>query len=220
MALLILGIMARAALADSAAKPGAWDGPISLFKDLSAIFAVVISVVALFVTQRSTRAKTLREGREELEDSIENLIGIRNEFDTTMPTLNSDMERQAYSSMMNTRKSIYLESSEHLALGLPYVTPAEWMVLGFEHMADANFHHAEEVFGRAVKAAGDLLGGDARRGANGRTNAYSQYVVALTYRMWAETEFNRGDAEKGRDGLRNALRVVAAMPDWSEFKNF
>ena len=44
--------------------------------------------------------------------------------------------------------------------------------------------------------------------------------MALTYRMWAEAEFNCGEAEECPKRLRDALLVVAAMPDFSEFKGF
>jgi tetratricopeptide (TPR) repeat protein len=245
MALLLLGTAAPVALAEPADAGGGVVGPL---KDFATIAAVLISLVALIATQRSTRAKTLREQRDELKESIEKLIDIRREFNATMPTLGNDAERLAYSSMMNTKKSIYLESSERLALGLPFVTPAEWMVLGFEHMYDANFHHAEQLFERAVRSArtsSTVTQVSAMRSLAGaqmaglpdsasarktfrkalsllaeRTDAYSQYAAALTYRTWAESEFSRGEGKECHDRLRDALRVVAVMPDFSEFKSF
>jgi hypothetical protein len=248
IALLFLGTAAGVALAEPAAKPDTGGGLVGPLKDFATIAAVLISLVALIATQRTTHAKTLREQREELKNSIEKLIELRNEFNATMSKLGSDLERQSYSSIANTKKSIYLESSEHLALGLPYVTPAEWLVLGYEHMSDSNFHHAEQLFGRAVRAArssatvtqvsalrslamAQMAGNADRTPARqtyrkalsllaGRTDAYSQYAVALTYRMWAEAEFNCGEAEECPKRLRDALLVVAAMPDFSEFKGF
>jgi hypothetical protein len=219
------------------------------FQTLGSLAAVAISLIALVATQWSTHAKTQRELREELKESIEKLIEIRSEFTAKFQTFATEPQREFFASSMNTRKLIYLESAEHIATSLPYVTPAEWMVLGFEHMSDSNFHHAERIYERAVLAArqsstvtqvsalrqlaaarmslGPATVEKARdtfaRAVNlmrNRADPYSGYTAALTYRMWAEAELNAGYAPQGRARLDDALAAAARMPDWFDYKGF
>ena len=218
-------------------------------KDWGGLAAVAISLIALVATQITIRSKTQREKREELKESIEKLLDLRTEFTDKAPTIADDRAREFFASTLNTRKSIYLEWAERLAADLPYVTPAEWIVLGFEHMNDSNFQHAEKIFLNAVKAArqsstitrstasrnlawarmmlGPARWPQARKGyedivksLGAHTDPYSAYTTALTYRTWAEAEFGMGNRAECRARLGDALKACQMMPDAFNYKGF
>lgn len=214
------------------------------WKVLASVGAVAISLLALVVTSIITRAKTAREKRDELKTLIEKLIDLRNEFNTTMPKFTSDVEREAYSVLTNSKKAIYLESAEYLAKRVRHVTSAEWRVLGGEYQMDSNFSKAESLFARAVRAARDtslasrsaalqgFAGAAMMQGDSGQKRArdafqqvtdalsaqrdpYSIYLLAFSFRTWASAEFGVGNLINARDRLMDSLRAVRQIPNWS-----
>jgi tetratricopeptide (TPR) repeat protein len=226
-----------------------WIPDLETWKDIGSVGAVAISLVALIATQRTTRAKTLREQREELKDSIEKLIDFRTEYNTKLTALATEAEREAFGVGLNTRKSIYLESAEYLALQIPHVTSAEWVVLGTEHMYDSNFAKAEALYNRALNAARKsslvtrvvalraLAGAQMMQGGAGLTRGrqtyqraaqmmvgqndpYSAYTAACTYRMWSGSEYSVGNLLEARAKLADAFRAVTPLPDWFNLKQF
>jgi hypothetical protein len=232
-----------------AALAAAEASPFSPWTDVASIVAVLISLAALVGSLISSHAKTQREQREELKAHIETLLSLRAEFNAKAGGFASEPEREFWSGAMQTRKSIYLESAERLAERLPFVTSAEWLVLGAEHMADSNFHHAEQMYrraaasskcaaavtqaaalralggarmmmGPAMLAAGRKAFADAIALMGGRTDPYSAYAVALTYRSWAEAEFGAGQAADCQARFADALAATERMPMGFEYRGF
>jgi hypothetical protein len=224
-----------------------WSLDSDIWKVIPGVGALGMSVVALVVSSRSTREKTAREQREELKEFIEKLIDFRNEFNTKFSTFAIDADREAFSVMTNTKRSIYLQSAEYLARQVENITSAEWSVLAFEYQADSNFVKAESLCNLALEVARDgslavqaaalrgvawaaMMQGPAgqQRGRmayekatrlmKAQNDPYSIYLRTYTFRMWANAEFAVSNLANARDRVMDGLRASREMPGWINYR--
>ena len=116
---------------------------------IGSLGAVVIAVFALYLSNRGESAKRLREQREELRGVLERLIGLREE-QAELVKEREESVRAAASVWQHTKRSIYLEAAESLALQLlPDLTAAELSVIALENWYDSDWVEARAWYERA-----------------------------------------------------------------------
>jgi hypothetical protein len=173
----------------------------AFWKDAVPLFSVPLAVAAFFHSRAADRAKAEREKREEVRASIEKLLEFRALLEEKAAAAVDEQQFVALSARLNTRKLIYLQSAEELAVGLPHVTPAEWTVLGYEHMEDSNFAHAAKIFDRAVEAA--------------KSDAAAVVTRVTAMRSLAGAFMMQGGTKllEGRDKYREAIALISGQKD-------
>jgi hypothetical protein len=215
---------------------------------LSSVVAVAISILALAVSQRQSKAQSRRERREELRTVIERLVALREELISTAKVMDAQ-EREASGAFNNVKRSIYLQAAENIAEELGgSVSASEYLVLGVENESDSDFKQARQYYEKAVKASSGLSAWnqslawrslassyflqepfrDLGKGREhfekaigstaGSNDPYTIYTEAFTYRTWAGKEFFAGNWDEGAAKLRKAQESVNRVPDWHTLK--
>lgn len=211
---------------------------------LTSLGALIISLIALLVSQRNTDQQARREKREELRNVCDRLINLRQDLNSKYNQILDVNVRTEYGSLMNNERSIYLETAEALTKELAdEVTASEYNVLGTENFNDSDFTEARNYYKKAVKASKkasvivqatalrlladclyveeirDLVEArkcyeTALRVLGERTDNYSIYSQVFTLRDWANQEMMIGNLAKADDILKVAFTRNDKLPDW------
>lgn len=191
---------------------------INKLSDFGSLFALFISIVALYLSQRGQQAQNIREKKEELRGILERLVSFREEFNALVKEPDEAL-RSSASVLLNTKKSFYMEAAESIVKTIPqHVTASEYYVLAFENQLESDFADAQKLYAEAVRRADSSSptrrseihralaasyfgypafrnlekGRAAYRGATdalaGLNDPYSVYARSLGYRSWAESE--------------------------------
>jgi len=128
-----------------------WITDSSTLSAIGSLGAVFIAVFALYLSNRGESAKRLREQREELRGVLERLIGLREE-QAELVKEREESVRAAASVWQHTKRSIYLDTAESLALQLlPHLTAAELNVIALENWYDSDWAEARVWYERAAE---------------------------------------------------------------------
>jgi hypothetical protein len=138
----------------SAVRQLPWYDKPDFLTAITSIGALLISIVALTLSYRSSSAQEGRQKREELRNIIERLVTLREEFTGRINGIVDGAERMNYSIFANTKRSIYLQAAEALVKELPgEISSSEYCVLGAENAFESDFLEARRFYREGVKAA-------------------------------------------------------------------
>jgi hypothetical protein len=91
-----------------------WYQEPNMLSAIGSLSAVLISLVALYLSSRGQSAQQLREKREELRGVLERLVSLREEQNALSKEQDEGVKAAA-SVYQNTKREIYLEAAESLA---------------------------------------------------------------------------------------------------------
>lgn len=121
---------------------------------ITSIGALIMSIMAIFLSHRQSSEQKRREKREELRSTVEKLVSLREEFNNGYARTVDAQERQNLSIFSNTKRSVYLQAAELLAADLgDEVSSSEYAVIGVENEFESDFLQAREYYRMAVKAS-------------------------------------------------------------------
>lgn len=189
--------------APSSRQRQSWYEDFNALTAIASVGALVISVIALFLSHRSSTEQRKRERREELRNIIEKLISFREDLDSRINKLADANERINLDRYLNTKRRIYLQAAEKIALELSAeVSSTEYRVLAAENFFDSDFSQMRLFNEKAVKAAQNL-GGDKVGKADALRNLGWGYYLEEPYR----------DIAKGRHYYQSAVEAVGKEND-------
>ncbi len=172
-----------------------------LITALASIGALIISLIALFISHRSANEQQTREKREELRGAIEKLVSLREEFTTKAYKTIDAHERQTLSSSALTKAMIYMQAAEVLAHDIPrHVSSSEYIVLGIENQNISDHLQAREFLHRAVTAT--------NKEPSLASKAYARRVLAANY-----FQSPPKNELEGRRYYEDALNILRARDD-------
>jgi hypothetical protein len=182
------------------AKP--WYRDPDIMGAIGSLGAVIISVLALYVSSRSQSVQQVREKREELRGVLERLITLREEQVAT-GRLKDEVEKAITSGYMNTKRAVYLEAAESIAKQIPKsVTASEYYVLGLENYWDSDFVQARMYYRTAAEKSRDS----------------APTKQSEIWRCLAGTYFLQDpallDVKEGRKCLEQSLTVLEGRTDY------
>lgn len=191
---------------------------IDTLSDFGSLFAVLLSIAALYLSQRGQHAQNVREKKEELRGVLERLVSLREEFNVLMKEPDEAL-RSSGSIFLNIKKAFYTEAAESIVKTIPqHVTASEYYVIAVENQFESDFADAQKFYAEAARRADDSSptrrseihralawsyfsnpqfrnlerGRAAYRAATDALNRlddpYSVYIRSLGYRSWAEAE--------------------------------
>ncbi len=185
-----------------------WEGAVPDWQDASmlsaigSIAAVLISVLALVVSQYRETAQDRREKREELRTLLVELVNVRHEFNQLAGSALDESFKSLTSSLHNTKRTIYLEAAEGVARQIPgSLTASECFVLAIENQFDADvdgmWHFARWAAERAHRASPT------------KQAEVLRFYASLYFREKA----GRRERRRGRRQFERAIRAVAGRND-------
>jgi hypothetical protein len=178
-----------------------WYQEPNMLSAIGSLGAVLISLVALYVSHRGESAQQLREKREELRGVLERLVSLREEQNALNKERDEGLKAVA-SAYQNTKRAIYLEAAEALARQIPLqVSAAEYYVLGLENQWESDFIEAEAYYKMAVS-----------RSRHSSPSKQSEILRSLAAIYFIEDQSLR-NVEKGRATYRKATEVLASRSD-------
>lgn len=131
-----------------------WYQDASKLTAMASVGAVFISVIALFISHRSSVKQQTREKREELRGVLERLVILREDLTSRVNKITDEQERMEASIHMNTKRTVYLEAAESLAAQIRRdVTYGEYYIIGTENQLESDFSQARKYYRMAVKAS-------------------------------------------------------------------
>jgi hypothetical protein len=168
--------------------------------DLGSLFAVAISILALYLSQRGQHAQNVREKKEELRGVLERLVSLREEFNSLMKEPDEAL-RSSGSAFLNTKKAFYTEAAESIVRTIPnHVTASEYYVIALENQLESDFADAQTFYAEAARRANDSS--PTRR---------SEINRALAWSYFGNPRFRNLD--KGRAAYRAAADALAGLDD-------
>lgn len=138
-----------------ATKNRQWYGDPDGLSAAGSIGALVISVVAIFLSQQGASAQQIREKREELRGVIAQLVSLREEHSVAYK-VTDEAEKAVTGVFRNVMRSVYLEAAESIARQIPkHVGAAEYHVLGAENYYDSDYVQSRTYYELAITRSKD-----------------------------------------------------------------
>ncbi len=211
---------------------------------LMSLVALAFSIFTFALTQQKASLQEVRSKREELRKLLLELVACRETFTKELMPLPGDtadqrQSKDAGSSLLNSRRAIFLEAAEALADQLSgHVSSSEYNVLANEKLAQADFKKAGSYFLLATHVDADPISNAVASRAAGmfcfspqgrnfdegrkwfakacastenEQDDYSIYHTGMSYQCWGFSEVSWSFKEDGRSKLKKALECYERM---------
>jgi hypothetical protein len=174
----------------------------SFLSGIGSIAAVIVASIAFVSSHRDQSEQRLRQKREELRGVLEKLISFREEFGK-LGMIRYDHERASASSLLNVKRSIYLEAAESIAEEISSsVGPSEYYVIGFENIAESDIVSGLNYYKKAA--------GIAHKTSNTKQSEIWRSLAGTYYRK----EPGVFNVPEGRKAFEMAVKAVKDASDY------
>jgi hypothetical protein len=118
---------------------------------IGSLSAMLIALVALYLSYRGQAGQQLRQKREEMRGVLERLISLREE-QNALSKEHDEMVKAVAGTYQNSKREIYLDAAESLERQIgDDLSASEYSVLAFENQWESDFVAAKKYFEKGVK---------------------------------------------------------------------